>query len=1659
MINKIAVYSRSFYQEISLPTVSEQSTSFRIEKELHRLQDNLTIHMEELDHCWCFSQSGQYQIFKGKELFFQRKADPGDILRLYSPSNEEILLVVGEQSREIPVARKYILNKKKNSITLGRDEGQDIVLRGNPLISKHHASLEYTRDGWLLRDEGQNGVYVNGRKIEGWRILEYGDSLELFGCHMTYLGEILAILNPEEEVSVREGSLAPADEEAVKWMSMITTMAQEGEAESEFAPSPRFVAEYDTEEFEIEAPPAPKVQKERSLLMTMGPSVTMVIPMLIGVVFTGFGVIAIGLITMVGSAVIGAFWAYMNWKNQKKSDAADERERFQKYSDYLRMKEEDLKKQYEFNRNERIRMYPETAVCAAYNEKSSGLWNRNPQQKDYLFVRLGTGNAPLPKQIRIPEERFTLIYDTLAGEPARIKSLYEEMKDVPLGMDLSAHRMIGVIGGQSREGIYPLLRTVAVQIAANLNYQDVKLVLFCDGKRAEDRRLLEDLKWLPHMWNDNRTFRFAADSKETIGEVADSLLPLLRERREAVEKAGAEKPVYKVHYVFLITSLALLEGSQISNYLFRQEDSIGVTALVGASRVEELPNACEYMLQNDSAFTGDYSVTEARGNWRPIRFDYVSSAQVSGLAHRLAAIRIRTVETQKGIPDRYTFLEMYNAANTDDLRIAERWKSSKSYESLRAPIGMGAGNRKCFLDIHEHAHGPHGLVAGTSGAGKSELLQSWILSLAVNYSPEDVAFFLVDFKGGGMANQFQELPHLAGAITNLSENEIYRALVSIRSENTRRQRIFAETGRTDVDIYKYTRMYKNREVTEPLPHLLIIVDEFAELKKKNPEFIKELISVARIGRSLGVHLILATQTPAGTVDDNIDKNSRFRICLRVADEQGSRDMLKRPDAAYITHTGRAYLRVGYDEVFEQFQSAWSGAAYQPDQAGAGQEIARLYTVDGQTEIIGSYQKQQMREQERQKELETLIALAESALKEIHISAKTYLADPEERERVNRWLYTCFEEKGFFIEPSRYNDSRLLDLFTVYEVCASSGREHSPEEMQSMARSMGRVFPESSTRTQLMAVVEAVCEAAKKEEIRTENHLWIPELPENLYLRDVVETRRYSGGTWKQEEGEWTLEACVGRYDNPGRQFQAQTNVDFANLGNYGVFGGIGSGKSVFLQTLVYSLITGYTPEEVNLYCIDYSSRMLECYKEAPHVGGVLFEENREETEKFFYLMRQMLAERRKVLGGGNFRQYRMSGGRELPAVVIVIDQYGVFREKTEGRYDDQILEIAKEGTGIGIYLAVSAGGVGNSEVPLKLKDNIRNAVCLQLNDRYAYKELMRVEKLEICPRAGVRGRGLWNLYGEALEFQTALCLAERNDYERSRYLKELSHEMAQNWEGERAVPIPVIPEHPVYSEFAELPQVRQLLADDRHLPLGYDIKSAAPWSLDLSKFYCYLVSGKKRTGKKNFLQMAIRMAAKKGGKLYVFGKGQGILAKAAQDVGAAYFAEEEDLTSFCVDFKPELIRRNQKKVALEYEGYSDEEIYLKMKEEEKIFLFIEDLPAFAEQLYHPAEGRPPLNGFFETFTDKGWYHQIYIFAGINQDEKGTAAGRGVFENIVRDRNGIHFGGNPAAQQLLNFDYIRSFRDQSQAEPAGVGLLASGDGRMETGKVVIPLAGK
>ena len=213
-----------------------------------------------------------------------------------------------------------------------------------------------------------------------------------------------------------------------------------------------------------------------------------------------------------------------------------------------------------------------------------------------------------------------------------------------------------------------------------------------------------------------------------------------------------------------------------------------------------------------------------------------------------------------------------------------------------------------------------------------------------------MGLLLIDYKGGGMANLFKNLPHLLGTITNLDGSESMRALASVKAELSRRQRVFSEHGVNHIN--GYMKLFKAGEAAEPIPHLFIISDEFAELKKEQPEFMKELVSAARIGRSLGVHLILATQKPTGVVDDQIWSNSKFKLCLKVQDESDSKEVLKTPDAASITLPGRAYLPVGNNEIYELFQSAWSGAAYIKEQERDVPLDERIYTGNelGQGEL-------------------------------------------------------------------------------------------------------------------------------------------------------------------------------------------------------------------------------------------------------------------------------------------------------------------------------------------------------------------------------------------------------------------------------------------------------------------------------------------------------------------------------------------------------------------------------------------------------------------------------------------------------------------------------------------------------------------------------------
>lgn len=359
-------------------------------------------------------------------------------------------------------------------------------------------------------------------------------------------------------------------------------------------------------------------------------------------------------------------------------------------------------------------------------------------------------------------------------------------------------------------------------------------------------------------------------------------------------------------------------------------------------------------------------------------------SEMDVFSRQLSNFKVRENASNAAIPDMLTFLDMYKTSRVEDLDMYHKWLENRTYESMRSLIGQKAGEQPVYLDIHEKYHGPHGLVAGTTGSGKSETLQTYILSLVLNYHPHEVAFILIDYKGGGMAQSFIGLPHLAGVITNLGGNQTTRALLSINAEIKRRQHTFNEYKIKHIDAY--IELYRNGEAEEPMPHLLIIADEFAELKKEQPDFVRALVSAARVGHSLGINLILATQKPSGVVDDEIWSNTRFRICLRVADKQDSNEMLKRTDAAYITGTGRGFLQVGNDEIFDEFQSGWSGAPYTPEVPFNDDSKAKAVIIGltGKPEAVKKKKKKKGDNVKKFTQLDAMVQYAANLAEENHI---------------------------------------------------------------------------------------------------------------------------------------------------------------------------------------------------------------------------------------------------------------------------------------------------------------------------------------------------------------------------------------------------------------------------------------------------------------------------------------------------------------------------------------------------------------------------------------------------------------------------------------------------------------------------------------------------
>ncbi len=828
-------------------------------------------------------------------------------------------------------------------VTVGNGENNLInyTLSG---VSEKVFTIEKGEKNYQLVVNDENSlVFVNQKRVFKTRKIEYGDIIFLYGLKVILMkkeGRDYFLVNNPGNLVAPSISYTNIVSDTINFNENYEELTNDLYQEDYFYRTPRFYQALHKFLLQIDAPPSKKEEDKTPAILTIGPMVTMSMMSVVMLMSTVNGINSgkrtlddslTSIIMCVVMLLSSLLWPLLTRAYQKFSDKRWERKRQKLYKNYLDKKEREIEQALDNQRNSLIQNNLNVTECQniirAHNVR---LWQRRVVDEDFLDLPVGIGNIPMEIEIKYPEEHFTLTEDNLLDLVHELGEYERILRDIPITYSFYKNVATGIVGNTAITK--DLMDRIILQIMTNYSYDEVKIVTFTS---IENETLWDYVKTIPHSWSNDHTFRFFGSSNDEHREIIYNLGKILNERIENKNNEERKMP----HYIIITDAIKSIDNYDFIKNILASNENIGFSIIMLVDRVSACPNECKNFIHVNKDKCAIFN-SILNKEVQTFKIDYAPIDELYNCSKELANIKVEIkTETESVLPEVYHFLEMYEVGKVEQLNSLERWKKSNPMLSLQTPVGIGKGSEIISLDLHEKYHGPHGLIAGTTGSGKSEFIITYILSLAVNYSPYEVQIILIDYKGGGLALAFQNdsytLPHLAGIMTNLDGSELTRSLASIESEIKRRQREFNEarllTNESTIDIYKYQKLWREGrlEGKEPIAHLFIICDEFAELKEQQPEFMDKLISVARVGRSLGVHLILATQKPGGVVDQQIWSNTRFRVCLKVQDTGDSQEVLKKPDAAYLKKTGRFYLQVGYDEVYTLGQSAWAGARYVP----------------------------------------------------------------------------------------------------------------------------------------------------------------------------------------------------------------------------------------------------------------------------------------------------------------------------------------------------------------------------------------------------------------------------------------------------------------------------------------------------------------------------------------------------------------------------------------------------------------------------------------------------------------------------------------------------------------------------------------------------------
>ena len=1059
-------------------------------------------------------------------------------------------------------------------VHIGRSSTQELCLKSAG-ISLCHALLQAKDTEWELVDQAStNGCYVNGDRITRHTVVP-GDVIYL-GNVMLLMGKD-SIFVPEQIADTRLSEI-----------SYCKTVIEEKEAGTAICLTPEPVQKLT---MEIELPLAKGTQENLPAIFVLGPSITM------GLSSTAMGLFSFWLaaerkqdllsvvptLLMSLSMALGTIlWPLLSKRYERKQQRRKEEKRCYVYSCYLLEVKQRIQQAMQEETAYLQHWYPPVSkLCVDFlAQKPYRL--RCVNHADWLHVVLGQGSCPAGVDLQIPHVS-SMTQDVLLDKLHGLQAGKFRLENVPIVADLRECQSLCLEG--ERSVCIDTLLNILLQLVIQQPEKETRICI------AADKALIsrEKLFCLPHLFVDRQ--RLLVWDETSAGRCRRLL-------EAVVDDEGIKDVIVCILEPCLTDSLQLPAHEKI--HQLRWSDTLN--------------NAADLQLQ----------INGRSVRWPQRHADFTIDTCTE--RQRRAAFVQRSAYPKDSARGKkmLSFLKLFHCHSVEELQIASRYQGSDAAKSLRVIIGQSADGGELYLDAHEHSHGPHGLLAGMTGSGKSECLLTYLLSLAVTFSCQDVSFLLIDFKGGTMANALAKLPHTAGIITNLDKGILMRCMCAIEGELTRRQQQLADTGErygiSSMDIDKYMQLRKQHPSLTAMPHLFLVADEFAELKQLFPAVLDHLRQCARIGRSLGIHLLLATQKPFGVVDEQIWSNARFRLCLKVADRNDSMDMLKKDSAVHLQHPGQLFLQVGHDEVFVQGQSAWTQAPYDP----CGKEASDLYL---------SY----------------------------------------------------YDSDG---------------------------------NMQDLPMAGGTV-----AKTELEAVCDALCA------ISTERAapLWMPPLKPNLQQEELP-----------AKETALTL----GLLDDLAHQQQIPFSMSVWDGRNLAVCGMVGSGKSMFVETLIQSCLV---KSENILYLFDFDKPLFMKYAQYQQVAAVFQREDAEGIQSFFSFMRRMIKQRRAQ--------------RSEQGILCILHNYEVFHELYQ-ELEEELLYLLREGKKYGIVCCITTAVL--QQIPMRIQACLEDWYALQCAQHEDYSYLFSCE--QSCIPLTQPGCGL-------MKYNDTLCMFQIAVYRKEAWMK------------------------------------------------------------------------------------------------------------------------------------------------------------------------------------------------------------------------------------------------------------------------------------------------